>query len=101
MAQQQLMYAWLKESDFGNAGAVDATIAQLTEEMQGQKVERILKFKLMSGPAAGQLRQLSLYGDNWNHLVQHDSESDHWNGLDISIERVKVKDKWNKVIRVQ
>lgn len=96
MAQQQLVYAWIKDTDFGNAAAVDATITGLVIEGSNGKTEKLLQFSLTSGPAAGQLRQMSVYADNWNRLVTFNSDDEAWKGANINIERVKAKNKQGK-----
>lgn len=96
MAQQQLVYAWLRDTDYGNAQSVDADICGLVMEGKNGKTEKLLQFVLQSGPAAGQFRQLSIYGDNWNKLVTHNSDDERWKGTRISIDRIENIDKDGK-----
>jgi len=72
---------WIGDADFQKSNPITAKISGLViAEMKG-KEDRRLQFEV----TGGELRQMSVWGDNWNVLVEIDGETDNWNGKMIQI----------------
>lgn len=69
----QLQYSWIKDSDFNSKNPIDCEVQDCV--LGGKNnAEKILQFRTSEG-----MRQMSMYGDNWNLLVKSfGEETDDW-----------------------
>lgn len=78
MAKVSKEHPWISDRDFQGASPRTATIRQILFEPK----DRVLLMELDPGT----LRQMSIWGDNWNALVEgYGDETNSWIGKRVQI----------------
>lgn len=76
----ELVYNWIKDTDFNEANPLSCDVVDVVLGGKNNS-EKIIQFKV-----GEKLRQLSIYGENWNVFVRKfPGDTDTWKGQHFRI----------------
>lgn len=92
----QIVYNWIKDTDFSIANPLSCEIVDVVLGGKNNS-EKILQFKV-----GELLRQLSVYGENWNILVMKlGNETDDWQGKRFRLTQFVNASDGKKIKRIE